>query len=66
MVAEGDGRIVRDFKRRTNRRTIIKIGEVRVEIVPCATKDSHGGWKVVMPAGGRIEHIDLTQTTPEK
>lgn len=60
-MVSGDGaRIVRDFKRRNDRRTIVRIGEVKIEFVPVPLngKDT---FQLSLPLGAKIEHISLTE-----
>jgi hypothetical protein len=59
-AAEGPKRIVRDFKRRDDRRTVIRVGEVEIVFVP-VVRNGKDTIQLLLPAGGRIEHINLTQ-----
>lgn len=67
MVSQPDEpeKIERDMRPRRGKKTIITIGAVTVEITPVGV-DGHDGWKVEMPAGGRIGHVSLPSDTPRQ
>lgn len=51
--------IEREMRVKRSRQTTITVGDIKVDIIPVGV-DGHEGWKVLMPAGGRIGHKDLT------
>ena len=60
MIASEGERIDRDFKRRNDRKTIIKSGEVRVEFMHVVI-DGKDTVVLNLPPGWKIEHINLTE-----
>jgi hypothetical protein len=51
----GPKKITRSMDARSGRTSIIKIGDVEVQIISVSNR-GHAGWQVTMPEGGKIEH----------